>query len=515
MATLSTPVLPKLVGERVKRREDPRLIQGRGTYVDDIKITGMLHMAFKRSDIAHGRITSIDTKAAAAMDGVEAVYTGADIAKVLAPMPIGTPFPSPPHYAVAVDTVRYAGEPVAVVIASDRYVVRDAVDAIAVTYDSLPVVVDPEQAMTGKPTVIHPDFANNLAVALVPSDTGVSADGKVDDSAVDAAFAKAEVVISQRMVNHRLAPSAMGSRGVVAHFEPGKGTMTIWSSTQNPHILRTFIAALNGLGENQVRAIAPEVGGGFGAKINIYGEEYVASAISKRLGIPVKWIEDRSEAFVATTHGRDILGYVELAAKRDGTLLGLKLRLIADIGAYNMLLTAAIPTLTMMMANATYNIPAIRTTLTEVFTNKTPTDAYRGAGRPEATYFVERAMDMLARELKMDPADLRRKNFIAPDKFPYSTQMGAVYDSGDYEQALDLALKASNWKGLKAERDTARTEGRLVGLGLSMYVEVCGIGPSSSLPTGGWEHSQVTIERDGRISATTGASPHGQGSETT
>jgi carbon-monoxide dehydrogenase large subunit len=291
--------------------------------------------------------------------------------------------------------------------------------------------------------------------------------------------------------------------------------MTIWSSTQNPHILRTMIAAMNGLGQDQVRAIAPEVGGGFGSKINIYGEEHVAAAVSKRLGTAVKWIEDRAEAFLATTHGRDLIGYVELAAKRDGKVLGLKIRLIADVGAYNMLLTAAIPTLAMLMANATYDIPAIRTTLTEVFTNKTPTDAYRGAGRPEASYFIERAMDMLARELKMDPADVRRKNFIAPTQFPYQTQMGAVYDSGDYAKAMDVALREADWKGLQAQRDAARAEGRLVGLGLAMYVEVCGIGPSSSLPTGGWEHAQVTIERDGRISATTGASPHGQGNETT
>ena len=513
---VATPLLPKLVGERVKRREDPRLIQGRGTYVDDIKITGMRHMAFKRSDIAHGKITSIDTKAAAAMDGVDAVYTGADIAKVLAPMPIGTPFPSPPHHAIAVDTVRYAGEPVAVVVASDRYVARDAADAIVVTYDPLPAVVDPELAMTGKPTVIHADFPNNLAVALVPSGTGVAPDFSViDNTAVDKAFADAEVVISQRMMNHRLVPNAMEPRGVIAHWEPGKESMTIWSSTQNPHILKTMIAAMNGLGQHQVRAIAPEVGGGFGAKINIYGEEYVASVVSKKLGVPIKWIEDRSEAFVATTHGRDIIGYVDVAAKRDGKVLGLKMRLIADIGAYNMLLTAAIPTLTMLMANGTYDIPAIRTTLTEVFTNKTPTDAYRGAGRPEATYFVERAMDMLAHELKMDPAELRRKNFIPADKFPYQTQMGAVYDSGNYEKALDAALKAADWKGLIAKRDQARKDGRLVGLGLSMYVEVCGLGPSSSLPTGGWEHGQVTVERDGRITATTGASPHGQGNETT
>jgi carbon-monoxide dehydrogenase large subunit len=510
-----SPVLPKLVGERVKRREDPRLIQGRATYVDDIALVGMQHIAFKRSDVAHARIRSIDTRAAQAMDGVEAVFTGKQIAEFLSPMPIGTPFPSPEHRAVAVDTVRFTGEPVAVVVARDRFVARDAVDAIAVSYDPLPAVVDVELAMTGKPTVIHPDFPNNLAVALVPAGTGVSADGKVDDSAVNEAFAKADLVISQRMVNQRLAPTTMEPRGVVAHYEPGKGTMTIWSSTQNPHILRTFIAALTGLGENQVRAIAPEVGGGFGAKINIYGEEYVAAAVSKRLGIPVKWTEDRSEAFVATTHGRDIVGYVDLAAKRDGTVIGLKLRLIADIGAYNMLLTAAIPTLTTMMANATYNIPAIRATVTEVFTNKTPTDAYRGAGRPEATYFVERAMDMLARELKMDPAELRRKNFIQPNQFPFATQTGAVYDSGDYEKALDRALKVAQWDRLKADRDKARAEGRLVGLGLSMYVEVCGIGPSSALPTGGWEHSQVTVERDGHISATTGASPHGQGNETT
>ncbi len=510
------PVLPKLVGQRTKRREDPRLIRGRGTYVDDVALIGMQHIVFKRSDVAHGRIRSIDTSAAKAMDGVEAVFTGAEIAEFLGPMPIGTPFPSPEHRAVAVDTVRFAGEPVAVVVAADRYIARDAADAIVVTYDTLPAVVDLELAMTGKPTVIHPAFPNNLAIALVPSGTGVSADlSTVDDSAVEAAFAKAEVVISQRMMNQRLAPSAMEPRGVVAHFEPGKESMTIWSSTQNPHILRSFIAALTGLGQDRVRAIAPEVGGGFGAKINIYGEEYVTAAVSKRLGIPVKWTEDRSEAFVATTHGRDILGYVDLAAKRDGTVLGLKIRLIADIGAYNMLLTAAIPTLTMMMANATYNIPAIRTTLTEVFTNKTPTDAYRGAGRPEATYFVERAMDMLARELKMDPAELRRKNFIKPSQFPFATQMGAIYDSGDYEKALDLALKNAKWDQLKAERDAARAQGRLVGLGLSMYVEVCGIGPSAALPTGGWEHSQVTIERDGRISATTGASPHGQGNETT
>ena len=404
----------------------------------------------------------------------------------------------------------------AVVVATDRYIARDAADAIVVDYEMLPAVVDPELAMTGQPVSIHEDSENNLAVPFVPSGTGVSRDMTVvDDSAIDEAFGAAEVVISQRMVNQRLAPSPIEPRGVVAHYEPGKDSLTIWSSTQNPHVLRSHIAKVIGLGESQVRAVAPEVGGGFGCKINIYGEDYVAAGLSKRLGLPLKWVEDRSEVFMATTHGRDIIGYVDLAAKKDGTVLGLKLRVIADIGAYNMLLTAAIPTLTPKMASATYRIPAVRATVTEVFTNKTPTDAYRGAGRPEATYFVERAMDMLATEFGMEPDEVRRKNFIRPTEFPFSTQMGALYDSGDYEKALDHALETSGWKQLNAERDHAREEGRLVGLGLSMYVEVCGVGPSATLPMGGWEHSQVTVERDGRVSATTGASPHGQWNEIT
>jgi carbon-monoxide dehydrogenase large subunit len=310
----AAPVLPKLVGQRVKRREDPRLIQGRGTYVDDIKIAGMQYLVFKRSDVAHGRIVSVDTSAARAMDGVEAVFTGAEIAKFVRPMPIGTPFPAPEHRSVAIDVVRYVGEPVAVVVGRDRYVARDAADAIDVVYETLPAVVDPEVGMTGQPTVIHQAFPNNIAVNAIPGGTGVSRNG-VDDSAINKAFADADVVISQRMLNQRLAPSAMEPRGVVAHYEPGKGTLTIWSSTQNPHMLRSYIATMNGLGEDQVRAIAPEVGGAFGAKTNIYGEEYVVAAVSKHLGLPIKWIEERSEAFVATTHGRDILGYVEFGRK--------------------------------------------------------------------------------------------------------------------------------------------------------------------------------------------------------
>ena len=511
----TSPILPKLVGQRVKRREGPRLIQGRGTYVDDVKLAGLQHLAFKRSDVPHGRILAIGTRAAEALDGVEAVFTGAQIAELVGPLPSLLPFPAPERRAVATDVVRFVGEPVAVVVARDRYVARDAADAITVDYEPLPVAVDPEQAMTGQPVVLHADFPDNLMLGPLPSGTGVGADGEVDDTAIDQAFADAEVVISQRMVNQRLAPTPIEPRGVVAHYEPGKDTITIWSSTQSPHMLRSFIASMNDMGEDQVRAIAPEVGGGFGCKSAGSAEECVTAAVSRRLGVPVKWIEERSEAFLATSHGRDLIGYVDLAARRDGAVLGFKLRIIADVGAYNMLFTAAIPTSTMLMASGNYAIPAVRATLTEVFTNKTPTDAYRGAGRPEAIYFLERAMDMLASELEMDPAELRRRNFIRPEQFPFATQTGVEYDSGDYDKALDRALETAGWEQLKAERDAARAEGRLVGLGLSMYVEVCGVGPSASMPMGGWEHSQVTVERDGRISATTGASPHGQGNETT
>ena len=517
MTTVDGPVLPKLIGERVKRREDPRLIQGQAIYVDDIKLPGMLHLAFKRSDIAHGIIQSIDTSAAEAMEGVELVITGAELAEQLGPMPIGTPFPAPDHYSVATDRVRYVGEPVAVVVAEDRYLARDAADAIEVEYEELPAVVDPEAAMEDGSAILHEGFERNIAVENVWGGTGVNPESgqPEDDSAVDAAFAEADVVVTQRMLNQRLAPNAMEPRGVVAHYEPGREYLTVWSATQNPHILRTLAAAMMGLGEHQVRAVAPEVGGGFGCKINIYGEEYVAAALSRLVKAPVKWIEDRTEAFLTTTHGRDLLGYIDLAAKNDGTMLGLRARLIADIGAYEVLLTAMIPTLTGLMMNGVYRIPVVRHVLTEVFTNKTPTDAYRGAGRPEGLYFLERAIDMLARELDMDPGDVRRKNFIPADEFPFATQGGLIYDSGNYEPCLDKALEVADWDGLIAQRDAARAEGRIVGVGLSFYVEVCGLGPSAVVPTGGWEHSGVTVERGGKVTATTGASPHGQGNETT
>ena len=507
----------QLVGQRVKRREDPRLIKGRATYVDDIKLVGMLHMAVRRSDVAHGNIRDIDTSAAEAMDGVVAVFTGAQLKDEMSPMPIGTPFPAPDHYPVAHDKVRFVGEPIAVVVATDRYKARDGADAIVVDIEELPAVVDPEAAMEDGAPLIHEDFANNIAVGGVFAGTDVDPETmEHDDAKIDAAFAEAEVVVSQRMRNHRLIPNAIETRGCVAHYEGAKGQLTFWSGTQNPHLERIFISGAVGLGEHQVRVIAPEVGGGFGSKINIYGEAFIACILSKQLDAPIKWVADRSEDYLSTTHGRDLIAYVDIAANRAGKVLGLKFRLIQDIGGYEMILSALIPMLTNFMLSGTYDIPAIRSELTEVFTNKTSIDAYRGAGRPEGIYFVERAMDMLAVELDMDPAELRRRNFFKAADFPVTTQMGMVYDSGDYEALLDIALQNAGWEDLKRERDAARAEGRVVGLGLSSYVEICGLAPSAVLPTvGGWEYGSVSVERTGAITVTTGSSSHGQGHETT
>ena len=508
----------QLVGQRVRRREDPRLVRGHGTYVDDVKLPGMLHLAFRRSEVAHGAIRSIDVSAAEAMPGVELVLTGAELAEALPPMPVATPFPAPDHHSVAPERVRYVGEPVAVVVASDRYAAADAAAAIEVDIEELPAVVDPERAMAGDPATIHEAFANNLAVPFAPAGTGVNAETLEveDETALEQAFERAAVTVSQRMVSQRLAPNAMEPRGVVAHWEPGKDELTVWSTTQNPHIARTLLAAILGLGQHQVRVIAPDVGGGFGSKINVYGEDFAAAAVSRRLGRPVKWIEDRSEAFQTTIHGRDVICYLDLAADGEGKVLAVKMRLIADIGAYEMVLTAAIPTLVAFMISGVYDIPVVRCDLTEVFTNKMPTDAYRGAGRPEGIYFLERGMDMLAAELGLDPAEVRRRNFIQPDQFPYTTAGGMTYDSGEYERTLDKALENAGWEGMKAGRDAARAEGRLVGLGLSFYTEICGFGPSAAMPTVGlWEHASVSVERDGKVRATSGASSHGQGHETT
>ena len=509
----------KHVGRRLKRREDPALIRGKGTFIDDVRLPGMLHMAFKRSDLAHGRIVGIETSVAESMPGVRLVVTGADLKELLPTVPVMTPFPYPEHHAVAPERVRYVGEPVAVVVAEDRYQARDALEAIEVEIEELPAVVDSERALEGEPTLVHEAFANNVALRII-SGTGVAEAGgtldpsTVDDRALEAAFAEAEVVISQRMVNPRIAPSAIETRGVVAQYEAAREYLTVWSTTQRPHAHRRFLAAALGLGEQQARTIAPDMGGGFGAK-KIYGEDFVAAALSKQLGAPVKWIEDRSEAFLTTTHARDVVGYIELAAKRDGTVLALKARLIADIGAYEMLLTAFIPTLTHGLLSGGYAIPVIRSELIEVFTNKMPTDAYRGAGMPEAIFFVERSMELLARELGMDPAEVRRRNFIQPEQFPYQTAAGNVYDSGEYERLLDKTLAMANWEERRGGAGGGAQGGAVGGAGNELLHravrdravdDVPGRGVGVRKRDGGagrWDHGDD------------GASAHGQGHETT
>jgi carbon-monoxide dehydrogenase large subunit len=316
------------------------------------------------------------------------------------------------------------------------------------------------------------------------------------------------------MFNHRLIPNPMEPRGVLAHFDPGPETLTVWSSTQVPHLLKWLLSGLVRIPEHKVRVIAPEVGGGFGCKIDVYAEDILCSLASIKLGKPVKWIEERTENFVTTIHGRDIHAEIELAARSDGRLLGQRMRVVADIGAYQQLLTAAIPTLTTLMFPGLYKVPALYAEVTEVYTNKTPTDAYRGAGRPEATYFIERGMDILAKKLNMDPAELRRRNFIEPSAFPYKTITGQVYDSGDYEPTLDLALEKAGYADLRRQQEEGRRQGRYLGIGVSTYVEICGIGPSAMVPGGGWEGGSVRVERTGKVTVLTGTSPHGQGGET-
>ena len=505
MTTTARP--PKLIGEPIKRREDPRLITGQGTYVDDLQPPGTLHLAVVRSPYAHARVTRIDASTARKAPGVVAVLTPEEVRQSSEPIPVAARLEGmalPVRYALTGDEVRFVGEPVVAVVAEDRYLAADAAELVEVEYEELPVVVDPERALEEGAALVHEEMRANLCV--------VSPIG--DAEAADRAIEGAEVVIRQRLLNQRLIPNPIEPRAVLAHYEPGPATMTVWSSTQIPHLLKTLLSECVRLPEQRFRVVAPDVGGGFGCKLNVYPEEILAALASRRLERPVKFVETRQENYVATIHGRDLVGHLELAAKRDGTLVGYRVKVIADIGAYQHLLTAGIPTLTAMMLQGVYKIPALYGEILEVFTNKTPTDAYRGAGRPEATYYLERAMDLLAAELGMDPAELRRMNFIQPNEFPFETETGLTYDSGDYEAALDKALAMAGYAELRKEQSRLRGEGRYLGVGMSTYVELCGVGPSSSLPWGGWEMGTVRVERTGKVTVLTGVSPHGQGAET-
>jgi carbon-monoxide dehydrogenase large subunit len=495
-----------LVGKRIRRREDPRLITGTAVYVDDVKMPGMHHACIVRSPHAAARIRGINTAAALERPGVAAVFTGADV-KDLGAVPCAASLPDlrvPHHHLLAQDRVYYVGHPVAVVVATDRYIAGDAADLVEVDYEPLPAVADPEKAIAAGAPAVHPQWPDNVAFKF-----------HQDGGNIEKAFREADVVVKQRITSQRLIPTALETRGVVAEWRAGDKSFNMYSSTQIPHLLRTLVAGILGMPENRLRVIAPEVGGGFGSKLNVYAEEALMCFIAQRINKPVKWIESRRENFQATIHGRGHVDYFELAAKRDGTMLGLKLKLIQDLGAYHQLLTPAMPTLSVLMMPGLYKFKNISADIVGVFTNCVPTDAYRGAGRPEATHGIERMVDILAAEIGMDPAEIRLKNFIGEDQFPFDTASGLKYDSGNYAAPLRSALDQVDYAGLRKEQADARRQGKLMGIGISTYGEVCGFGPSIALPAGGWESATVKIEPTGKVTVMTGASPHGQGEETT
>jgi carbon-monoxide dehydrogenase large subunit len=500
--------MPKYVGARTKRKEDPRLIRGMSTYVDDVRLHGMLHVAIVRSPHAHAQLKRIEAAAALKLPGVVAVFTAQDVQDKVGSVPCAAQIPDlkiPKHPVLAVGKVRYVGESVAAVVAQDRYIAADAASLIEVDYEPLPVVVDPPEALEPGSTVIHEEWKDNVAFRTQ------TAAGDVEK-----AFKSAEVpIIKQRMLNQRLIPVAMETRGVVAQYQRGDNLLTLWSSSQIPHLLRTQVAVMLNLPENHVRVIVPEVGGAFGSKLNVYREEALLGFMAMKLGRPLKWIEGRRENFVATIHGRDQIDDVEIAVKKDGTILGLKLRVVADLGAYHQLLTPLIPGLTGAMIAGCYRFPNVSIETIGVFTNKMATDAYRGAGRPEATYIIERAMDLVAAELKLDPVEVRRRNFVPSKSFPYSTPTGLTYDSANYEVCFQKALDIVNYQQLREEQSKLRAQGRYLGIGISTYVEICAMGPSSGMPAGGWESATVRVDPTGKVTILTGSSPHGQGQETT
>ena len=501
------PGLETFVGKRIRRREDPRLITGTAVYVDDLALPGMHYAAILRSVHAAARIRAVRTEAALRHPGVVAVFTEADIAGHVAPVPCAALLPglrAPNHAVLAKDRVYYSGHPIAVVVAHDRYVAADALELITVEYEPAPAVADAEKALEPGAPVVHPEWPDNICFTY-----------HQEGGDPETAFRNADVVVKQRIVNQRLIPSPMETRGVVADWHAGNRTLTLWSSTQMPHLLRTLIAGMLRLPEHQLRVIAPEVGGGFGCKLNLYAEEALMAFITTRIGKPVKWIESRRENFQCTIHGRGHVDYYEIAAHKDGSVLGLKLKLIQDCGSYLQLLTPAIPTLSVLMMPGLYKFRNIAADITGVFTNTVPTDAYRGAGRPEATYGIERMMDILAVELGMDPCELRFQNFVQPDEFPYATATGLMYDSGNYAAPLEKVLSIAGYRDLRQAQSRAREEGRLMGIGISTYGELCAAGPSPALPVGGWESATVKIEPSGTVTVLTGISPHGQGQETT
>lgn len=497
---------PTHVGKRIKRKEDPRMITGTATYLDDIKLPNMHFAAIVRSPYAAATVDRIDATAALELPGVVAVFTGADLEGV-GNVPCGVTLPGlriPNHAILAQGRTYYSGHPVAVVVAVDPYIARDAVDHVQIDYTPLPAVADPEQALAPGAPAVHPEWPDNVSFVH-----------KQENGDVDQAFADAEVIVKQRMLQPRVVASPMEPRGAIGDFKNAEGGLTLYSSTQIPHLLRSIAAAVLGVPEHKMRVVAPEVGGGFGCKADVYAEELLVCFLSRKLGVPVKWVEGRREHFQATSQGRGHVDYYELAAKKDGTILGIKLKIIQDIGSHQQLLTPLIPTLSVLMLPGLYRCKTFRAEVVGAFTNCFPTDAYRGAGRPEATYGIERIVDCLADELNMDAAEIRLKNFIEPQEFPYSTGTGLIYDSGNYARTLGMALDTIRYSELREEQRRLREQGRLIGIGIATYGEICAFGPSPYTPAGGWESATVRIEPSGMVTVHTGVSPHGQGEETT
>lgn len=505
------------IGTSRRRKEDQRLITGRTRFTDNMVLPGMLHLALVRSPFAHATITSINVDEAKASPGVVVVLTGKDVAEEQGSLPCAWPITpdqkAPPHPAIAVDHVAFAGEVVACIIARTAAAARDAVELVDVDYDELPVVLDLEDALTDS-TLAHPDLGTNLSATWVFD----SAEAGTGGDAVKA-IADGEVVIERTYHQQRLIPAFMEPRSTVV--DPTGEQITMWSATQIPHILRLMLALTLSIPESKVRVIAPDVGGGFGGKLQVTPEEVITMLAARRTGKPCKYTETRSESLMAAHHGRAQVQKLRLSATRDGILTGLDVRLLADMGAYLGLVTPGVPILGAFMYNSIYKIPAYRFECKNLFTNKAWTDAYRGAGRPEATFAIERLMDDLAAELGMDPMELRKKNWITHEEFPFTTVCGLEYDSGNYEAATDKAMELFGYDQLRAEQKTRRDAGDRVqlGLGISTFTEMCGLAPSRVLGSlsygaGGWEYAQVRVLPTGNVEVVTGVSGHGQGHET-
>ena len=499
-------------GAALKRKEDPRLITGQGTYVEDVTLTGMLHMVLVRSPLAHALIKSIDTAEALKSPGVIAVFTGEDLKEELGSLPCGWVVPDTkevPHPPLAVDRVRYVGDAVVAVLAESAAQASDGASVVDVEYEELDAVIDMNDALADGAVQLHEDAPSNTAF-----------EWEVDAGSISEAKSSSDVVVTQRFVNQRLIPTAMENRGVVVDYNSGTDQLTMWTSTQIPHLVRVLLALVTGHPEHLIRVIAPDVGGAFGSKLYLYAEEVIAPIIAKNLKRPVKWIESRSEGYLATTHGRDHITDIAIAGNKDGTITGLDVRTLANMGAYLSTFAPLIPTwLYGLMLSGPYKIPNIYCKVIAPFTNTTPVDAYRGAGRPEATYAVERAVDLFAQEIGMDPAEVRKLNFIPPFEDGYEVATTVSYDSGNYIASFDRALEMVGYSDFRKEQQEAREQGKLLGIGLSAYVEICGAAPSAVAGTLGaraglWESANVRIHMTGKVSVFTGSSSHGQGHET-